>query len=63
MTEEQTQKMGAMVGKFVQYAPHFKGPATPESSVKSVISVYEKASVAGGDGGSYVSHLGTKQWL
>lgn len=50
-------------GKLQSYAPHWTGPATPEQSVKSVISVYEKASVANGDGGSYVSHLGTKRWL
>lgn len=49
--------------KFQNYAPHFKGPMTPEESVKQIIAVYEKASLANGDGGSFVSHLGTKQWL
>lgn len=36
---------------------------TPEESVKAVVSVYEKASIANGDQGSFVSHLGTKQWI
>ncbi|EXJ90068.1 hypothetical protein A1O3_03136 [Capronia epimyces CBS 606.96] len=63
LTEEQLQKIGVMMGKFAQYAPNFKGPATPEESVKALISVYEKASVAGGDGGAFVSHFGNKQWL
>lgn len=63
VTEEQQQSLAAVSAKFQQYAPHFKGPITPEESVKKVISVYEKASVANGDGGSFVSHLGTKQWL
>ncbi|KAF2670229.1 NAD(P)-binding protein [Microthyrium microscopicum] len=62
-TPEQLQKAMAMGGKFVAYAPHFTGPAQPESSVKDVISVYEKASVAAGDGGSFISHLGNKQWI
>lgn len=42
---------------------NFTGAASPESSVKDVISVYEKASVANGDGGSFVSHFGNKTWL
>lgn len=52
-----------MMGKFQAYAPHFKGPMSPEESVKAVTSVFEKASVANGDGGSFVSHFGTKQWI
>lgn len=62
-TEEQMGKAMAMFGKFKAYAPHFTGRDTPESAVKAVISVFEKASVASGDGGSFVSHLGNKQWL
>ncbi|KAH8759775.1 short-chain dehydrogenase [Diaporthe sp. PMI_573] len=63
LTEKEQQGLMAMTAKFQQYAPHFKGPITPEESVKQVIAVYEKASLANGDGGSFVSHLGTKQWL
>ncbi|KAL2292450.1 hypothetical protein FJTKL_09421 [Diaporthe vaccinii] len=63
LTEEEQQSFAGISAKFQQYAPHFKGPITPEESVKKVISVYEKASLANGDGGSFVSHLGTKQWL
>jgi hypothetical protein len=53
----------ALFQKFKEYAPDLKGPATPESSVKDVMSVFEKASVAGGDGGAFLSHFGNKQWL
>jgi hypothetical protein len=53
----------AMFGKFRKYAPHFTGESEPESAIKDVISVIEKSSVAAGDGGSFVSHFGTKQWL
>jgi hypothetical protein len=49
--------------KFLQYQPDFKGPSTPEVAVQAVISVWEKASVENGDGGSFVSHHGNKQWL
>ena len=57
------KKVMGMFGKFQAYAPHFTGPSTPESSVKDMMSVIEKASIAAGDGGSFVSHLGNKQWL
>jgi hypothetical protein len=49
--------------QYKQYAPHFTGPARPEDAVRDVISVWEKASVENGDGGAFVSHLGSKQWL
>ncbi|KAF1841920.1 short-chain dehydrogenase [Cucurbitaria berberidis CBS 394.84] len=35
----------------------------PDDAVKDVLSVAKKASVANGDGGSYVSHFGNKTWL
>ncbi|KJZ76307.1 hypothetical protein HIM_04389 [Hirsutella minnesotensis 3608] len=62
-TQEQLQNLGAAMQKFVQYAPHFAGPSTPESSVRNVISVWENASIEKGDGGSHVSRHGNKQWL
>jgi hypothetical protein len=51
------------VSKLSQFAPDFKGPISPEESVKAVRSVWEKASVENGDGGAFVSHLGNKQWV
>ncbi|KAK5654588.1 hypothetical protein OQA88_7217 [Cercophora sp. LCS_1] len=63
LTEEQKQKVGGMVQKFAAYAPHFKGPITPEESVAAVRSVIENASVEKGNGGEFLSHLGNKQWL
>ena len=53
----------SLMGKFMTYAPHFKGPATPEYAVGAVSKVWENASVEKGDGGAFVSHLGNKQWL
>lgn len=53
----------AMFGKFKEYAPNFSGPIPVEESVKLVRAVWDKASVANGDGGAFVSHYGNKQWL
>ncbi|KAI0127359.1 hypothetical protein BJ170DRAFT_625098 [Xylariales sp. AK1849] len=62
-SEEQGQKLMAMVAGFQAYAPNWTGPITPEASVKAVVSVIEKANVEAGDGGSFVSHFGNKQWI
>ena len=53
-----------MSGKFVKYQPEFKGPIPVEESVKAVLSVVEKSSVAEGDGGAVYSHLGKGElWI
>lgn len=49
--------------RFMEYAPDFTGPVAPEIAVKDVISVWEKASVENGDGGTFVSQKGNKRWL
>ncbi|KAF2852435.1 short chain dehydrogenase [Plenodomus tracheiphilus IPT5] len=62
-SERVQQQLTAMLGKFQRYAPHFAGLAAPEDAVKDVLSVVEKASIANGDSGAYLSHSGTKQWV
>ncbi|RSL51882.1 hypothetical protein CEP54_011183 [Fusarium duplospermum] len=62
-TEEQTQKAGEMLKQFQSYAPSFTKPITPQESVTAVLSVMHKASIEAGNGGSFVSHFGNKQWL
>ncbi|KAI1356618.1 hypothetical protein F5Y01DRAFT_82354 [Xylaria sp. FL0043] len=62
-TPEQLQAAAALMGKFQQYAPHFKGPGSPKDAVSSVMNVLEKASIDNGDAGNFVSHYGNKQWL
>ena len=52
-----------MVGKFAAYAPHFKGPMTPQESVSTLLKLFEKSSIGNGDGGAFISHLGTRQWI
>ncbi|KAM5343335.1 hypothetical protein ACJ41O_014301 [Fusarium nematophilum] len=63
MTEEQAKGAAEMLKQFAAYAPDFKGPVTPESSVKDVLSVIRNSSLEAGNGGSFVSHFGNKQWL
>lgn len=52
-----------MGAKFASYAPHFTRPLTPEESVTAMLEVVNKKSVANGDSGTFISHLGTQQWL
>ncbi|KAK4206425.1 hypothetical protein QBC37DRAFT_434997 [Rhypophila decipiens] len=55
------------LGKFAQglltYAPDFRGPITPEQSVKHMKDVWTKASVQDGWSGKFVSHYGNKKWV
>ncbi|KAI0856236.1 NAD(P)-binding protein [Xylaria cubensis] len=63
LTQKQITEFGTLMGKFQQYQPNFKGPTTPELAVKDVIRTWENASIEKGDGGAFLSHLGSKQWL
>lgn len=57
------QKMGALGAKFGRYAPNFTGRSTPEESVNAMLPLIKAASIEKGYGGSFISHLGNKQWL
>ncbi|KAF2219980.1 hypothetical protein BDZ85DRAFT_267912 [Elsinoe ampelina] len=61
-SKEQIEGMQAMAAKFADYAPDFKGPITPEESVRMVDEVVRGATVES-LGGAFVSHHGNKQWL
>ena len=62
-TEEQQKLAGAIFAKFKEYAPDFAGLASPEDAVRDVLVVVNKASLADGYGGAFLSHFGNKQWL
>ncbi|KAK1962249.1 short chain dehydrogenase [Colletotrichum sublineola] len=62
-TPEQLQGFGSFVEKLLAYAPDFKGPITPEESVRHVISTINRASIEGGHGGAFISHMGNKKWV
>lgn len=52
-----------MAGKFAAYAPHFTAPSTPQESVNDMLKLFERSSIEKGNGGTFVSHFGNKQWL
>ncbi|KAK7948803.1 uncharacterized protein PG986_009689 [Apiospora aurea] len=60
---EQQAGLGRMMQSFKEYAPHFEKPATPEEAIRDVIKVWENSSIENGNGGAFLSHKGTKQWL
>ncbi|KAL2139668.1 hypothetical protein VTI28DRAFT_4868 [Corynascus sepedonium] len=60
---EQLENVQDLMAAFARYAPHFKGPKTPEQSVTAMRSVIANASIEKGDGGDMLSHNGNKQWL
>lgn len=61
--QEDLPNLQDQMGKMAAYAPDWKGPITPEESVRRVLGVIEAASVERGDGGTFVSHFGNRQWL
>ncbi|OTA66013.1 NAD(P)-binding protein [Hypoxylon sp. EC38] len=63
VSPRELENLEKMMRKFGEYAPHFKGPIMPEESVKCIVNVINNASVERGDGGSFVSHFGNRQWI
>ncbi|KAL8911467.1 MAG: hypothetical protein Q9171_003365 [Xanthocarpia ochracea] len=61
--EESMKGLMALGAKFAAYAPHFTAPLQPDESVRQVLELFKNASLEKGDGGSFISHLGNKQWL
>ncbi|KAL8916072.1 MAG: hypothetical protein Q9208_008726 [Pyrenodesmia sp. 3 TL-2023] len=61
--EEARKGMMALGAKFAAYAPHFTAPIQPDESARQVLKLFKNASLEKGDGGSFISHLGNKQWL
>ena len=51
------------MGKIASYAPDFKGPTPVDEAIPVIRAAWEKASVDGGYGGAFISHLGNKQWV
>ncbi|KAL9028868.1 MAG: hypothetical protein Q9196_002822 [Gyalolechia fulgens] len=61
--EEAMKGMMALGAKFAAYAPHFTAPIQRDESARQVLKLLKNASLEKGDGGSFISHLGNKQWL
>jgi hypothetical protein len=52
-----------LAAKLIEYEPEWKGPITPEQSVKHILSVVEKNTTETGNAGDVISHLGNKKWI
>ncbi|RYC64346.1 hypothetical protein CHU98_g1874 [Xylaria longipes] len=63
VTPEQLQTIKGMMGKFMTYAPHFKGPVKPPGAISDVVNVWEQSSIEKGNAGDVLSHWGNKRWL
>lgn len=50
-----------MSQQFRAYEPNFKGPISPEESVKMQLKVIYGLTLA--DSGKFLSHHGNKRWL
>ncbi|OCL14684.1 putative short-chain dehydrogenases/reductase [Glonium stellatum] len=61
MTPEMLADFQAMLQRFREYEPGFKGPITPEESVKMQLKVIRGLTLAGS--GEFLSHHGNKRWL
>ncbi|KAE9373307.1 NAD(P)-binding protein [Stipitochalara longipes BDJ] len=61
--EEDAARLQALFSKLLRYAPDFKGPVSAEDAVADIMRVVNNASLESGNGGSSVSHFGTKRWL
>lgn len=59
--DKDSEESQAMSRSFAKVAPDFKGPITPEQSVKMQLEVLNRWTVE--NTGAFVSHFGTKQWL
>ena len=52
-----------MASRFAAYAGHVTTPITPQESVSLMLNLFERSSIESGNGGTFVSQHGTKQWL
>jgi hypothetical protein len=62
-TPANVQSLMKLGAKFMTFAPHWKGRATPEESVKDMLQTITNASIENGDAGAFVSHHGNQEWL
>ncbi|KAJ7455952.1 hypothetical protein B0H11DRAFT_2066455, partial [Mycena galericulata] len=60
-TQEELEEYKELIKAIVKVAPDFKGPITPEESVKLQLKVIERWGVE--ETGVFVSHFGNKQWV
>jgi len=60
-TPEEKARFKAMIENFQAHDPTFKGPLSPEESVKAQYSVITQ--ITSSETGAFLSHHGNKKWL
>lgn len=58
--QENAIKTGA---QFAQIGPAFKGPQLAEVPVKNILNLMDRADLASGYGGMFLSNMGLQKWL
>jgi hypothetical protein len=51
------------MGKLATYNPNFKGATPVDEASRTIRSTWENISIDSAYGGTFISHLGNKQWL
>jgi len=60
-TPEQMELFQKLMAGNLKLNPNFKGPVTPEESVKLQLQVIDNVTIQ--DTGSFISHFGNKEWI
>ncbi|KAI0173864.1 putative short chain dehydrogenase [Pestalotiopsis sp. NC0098] len=63
LTPEELQQWQTFGAQVMAYAPDWKGPITPEESVRDIQSTFERINIEDGFGGAFISHHGDKKWV
>jgi len=62
-TSPDDQHMAAMTEAMKPYEPRFRGPITPEQSIRAMVKVIGNQSLIRESSGTMISHLGNQRWL
>ncbi|KAM3069053.1 hypothetical protein ACMFMG_004233 [Clarireedia jacksonii] len=63
VTPEQYEGLKKVMENFQTYAPHFKGGVPVDEAIRTIRSLWERASIETGYAGAFVSQFGNKQWI
>ncbi|KAJ9132552.1 NAD(P)-binding protein [Pleurostoma richardsiae] len=61
-SDDDLARLQGINAKFEKYAPSFRAQQ-PTAAASSVLAAISRSSLAGGSGGSFLSHNGTKRWM
>jgi len=56
-------RLSGLVEKFKAYTPNLTPPNSPEGAADGIMKLVYQSSLEKGNGGSFISHNGTQNWL